>query len=162
MGISSLGGGMHSTKCHSTFYDNYYYDSFSLECISHMKWKKISVKAAEKTFEPAITANPNMTVADVRRRGGTQRSLNDSQLRRWQAPDNIPVPLRVCGSYKSGWFSSCLPHGTYQSRADRLRCQLKAQEPPVMRADTQNKTHASTGNASKKYLLQPHQLFHIW
>lgn len=38
-------------------------------------------RGCRKTFEPAITVNPNMTVADVMRRGGTQYSLNDSQLR---------------------------------------------------------------------------------
>lgn len=39
-------------------------------------------------------------------------SLNDSWLRRWQAPaDSIHRP-----TYISGWFLSCLPLGTFQSR----------------------------------------------
>lgn len=76
--------------------------------------KNMGPKPAEN-ISSGRTVNPNMTVADVRRRAGTQCSLNDSQLRRWQAPDNILVPLRSCGSYESGWFSSCLPHGTNQS-----------------------------------------------
>lgn len=65
-----------------------------------------------------------------------------------------PVPLRVCASYKLGWFSSCLPLGTSQSPADRLGCQLKAQESPVMQACTQNQTHAPT----QRRLTQPCQL----
>lgn len=64
------------------------------------------------------------------------------------------APLRVCGSYKSGRFSCCLPHGTDQSVADRLCCQLKAQEPPVMQAYT----HAPTHQCHQQYLIQLNQL----
>lgn len=117
--------------------------------------KEIWAKAAENT-STAITANPNMTAADVRRRGGAQRSLNDSQLRHWQAPDNIPVPLRVLWLLQI-WMVLVLS-ATWDVSVSVWQALLSARgSRAACRADVYTKqntcTHAPTGNATKKISL---------
>lgn len=125
--------------------------------------KRLSFLSVEvlKCFRAETAGNPDMTVADVRTRGRAQCSVNDSGFRCWQAPDNIPVPMTARSAHKSGCFSSRLPHGTYQSAADRLSCQRRAREPPVMQTCSRSPTHGWTVNATKisQPLLQ--RLLHL-
>lgn len=102
-----------------------------------------------------------MTAADVGRSSGTHRSSNDSQLR-----------LRIIsashwalwGSYSSGWSSLLPPDGTYQSAADRPRCDLEAPESRLLckRVHNTKRVHPHANcKCHREYVIQQLESRHI-
>lgn len=140
--------------------DYYYYCC----CSASSAWRKYGPKL-QKTFRWATAVNPNMTVADVRRRGGTQCSLNDSQLRHWQAPDIYPRPTE--GLWLLQIWMVFVLSATWDVSVSGWQAPLSAQGPrAACHASVYTKQNACSPRTNskcyQKYLIQPHQLLHIW